>query len=514
MKNKNIYIIGLIALIICGLQSCELKSEMYDEINPQIYPKTERDVRDLVTGNAYTPFHNYNYGGMFNVANGVMLISDMASDYGFCTWGGSVWEPLEFARWTPPVQDIERLYYPWTTFLNGISKMTLTIDRISGVNMDQNRLNQYIAELRCGRGFLAFLLYDLYGPVIVADLETLKNPMDEKILPRLSEEEMREFIVTELTEAAKVLPYSYGKSDADYGRFTKGLCHMVLLKFYMQTQQWNKAITEARELQKPEYKYALVTDKGAEGSAYANIFTFANEKNAETIWSVNCVSGSQVHVWYPHVVPNNLKSSPNGAFAGGWGGYKMTWKFFKTFEENDQRKQTIISEYEDWSGNVYNEANKGQNNSLLDGVIPLKYKIETNNVGIECQTDWIVYRYADVLTLLAEAIVRDGNTITQEAVNLLNEVRIRAGLTAYTLASFSDSRDFLDKLLMERAHEFYYEGCRRQDLIRDGSYVKAMTQKCTDYGQVVLVNENHHRFPLPEPAIIAGQGIIKQNPGY
>ena len=53
---------------------------------------------------------------------------------------------------------------------------------------------------------------------------------------------------------------------------------MVLLKFYMQTKQWDKAITEARELQKPEYKYALVTDKGAERSAYANIFTYANEK--------------------------------------------------------------------------------------------------------------------------------------------------------------------------------------------------------------------------------------------
>ena len=72
---------------------------------------------------------------------------------------------------------------------------------------------------------------------------------------------------------------------------------MVLLKFYMQTKQWDKAITEARELQKPEYKYALVTDKGAERSAYANIFTYANEKNSETIWSVNCLTGYQVHLW-------------------------------------------------------------------------------------------------------------------------------------------------------------------------------------------------------------------------
>ena len=131
-----------------------------------------------------------------------------------------------------------------------------------------------------------------------------------------------------------------------------------------------------------------------------------------------------------------------------------------------------------------------------------------------CQTDWIVYRYADVLTLLAEAIVREGNTVTTEAINLLNQVRTRAGLTAYTASSFSSARDFLDKLLIERAHEFYFEGCRRQDLIRDGSYVATMKQKCTDYGQVSIINENYHRFPIPESAIIAGQGIIKQNPGY
>lgn len=254
MKKLNIYIIGLLTLMLCGIQSCALESEVFDEITPSIYPQTERDVRDLVTGNAYSPFQNYDYGGLYNVANGVMLISDMATEYGFCSWGGWIWEPLEFARWTP--SDEDRIAYPWTNYLKGISKIN------------------------------------------------------------------------------------------------------------------------------------------------------------------------------------------------------------------------------------------------------------------QCQTDWIVYRYADVLTLLAEAIVREGNTVTTEAINLLNQVRTRAGLTAYTASSFSSARDFLDKLLIERAHEFYFEGCRRQDLIRDGSYVATMKQKCTDYGQVSIINENYHRFPIPESAIIAGQGIIKQNPGY
>ena len=49
MKKLNIYIIGLLTLMLCGIQSCALESEVFDEITPSIYPQTERDVRDLVT---------------------------------------------------------------------------------------------------------------------------------------------------------------------------------------------------------------------------------------------------------------------------------------------------------------------------------------------------------------------------------------------------------------------------------------------------------------------------------
>ena len=42
----------------------------------------------------------------------------------------------------------------------------------------------------------------------------------------------------------------------------------------------------------------------------------------------------------------------------------------------------------------------------------------------KCEIDMPIYRYADVLTLLSEAIVRNGNSITQEAIGLLNQVRV------------------------------------------------------------------------------------------
>ena len=151
---------------------------------------------------------------------------------------------------------------------------------------------------------------------------------------------------------------------------------------------------------------------------------------------------------------------------------------------------------------------------MFYGAVPFKYEIDKGTTGEDSEIDYIIYRYADALTLLSEAIVRNGNAVTQEAVDLLNRVRTRAGLSAYAVSDFTNTRDFLDKLLLERGHELYYEGCRRQDLIRDGSYVDAIKRKCAVAGQTTLVNENYYRIPLPQSVIDEGKGQIIQNPGY
>ena len=131
-----------------------------------------------------------------------------------------------------------------------------------------------------------------------------------------------------------------------------------------------------------------------------------------------------------------------------------------------------------------------------------------------------IYRYADVLTLLSEAIVRNGNSITQEAVGLLNQVRVtHGGLKAYQLSDFASVEDFLDKLLEERGHEFYFEGVRRQDLIRHGKFIEAALAKARFAGQPTGKIETkvdgqykYEKFPLPTHLIT--EGLIIQNPGY
>ena len=513
MKMKRITKLIYFALgscLVAGLNtSCELVSENYSEINKSIFPKTEADADAITTSAAYATFKNHAYGGIFNVATGIQIVSDEAGDYGMCNWG---WDHINYANWnTMTISGAGS----WLTvesyaYVNDISKMTLTIDRLNQMNIDDAIRQQYIAELRMGRGWLAYLLYDFYGPIVIADLETLKNPIGEKILPRLSEEEMQTYIETELTEASKVLPANYKKGDANYGRFTAGLAHTVLLKFYMLTKQWDKAEKEGRELMKADYGYELVPE-------YKDIFTLANEKNAEIIWACQCAKGYQEHKWQPHVLPNDYNFTTYLDKMTKWNGYKISWKFMNTFDPADKRLQTIASEYTNKDGLVHNQASDQPNTSsqLYLGAVPLKYEFDPACTGEDSQIDWIIYRYADVLTLTAEAIVRNKGAVTQEAIDLLNEVRTRSlPGQDYSLQDLNTKEKFLTAVLDERGWELYFEGNRRQDLIRHGLFVKAIKEKAASMGKQTLVDENRYRFPIPQSVINEGKGIIVQNPGY
>ena len=270
--KKLLYIL----LIFLPLFGCtNLDSEMYDVINPTIFPQTEEDAEALVTAAAYAPFRSDWYSGIFTVASGgIQIIGDMTTDIGHCNWGDVVWTGVLVPEFTPYTTGVTRFY----DYVNSISKMTLTISRIEGVDMDQTKKDRLIAELRCARGWLAYLLSDWFGPIPVATLEQLENPLQEEILPRPTKEWMVEYIETELKEAIKVLPPVYSASSSDYGRMNAGLAYTVLMKLYMHEGRWSDAVACGRELMKADYGYALQAN-------YEDIFTLANERNSEIIWA-------------------------------------------------------------------------------------------------------------------------------------------------------------------------------------------------------------------------------------
>ena len=91
-----------------------------------------------------------------------------------------------------------------------------------------------------------------------------------------------------------------------------------------------------------------------------------------------------------------------------------------------------------------------------------------SDLAIENDSDinFVVFRYADVLLMLAEALGE-----TPESYDLINEVRNRAGLSDIDAAT---PGTFEEKLLHERRVELAFENHRWPDLKRFGATEKVI----------------------------------------
>jgi hypothetical protein len=114
-------------------------------------------------------------------------------------------------------------------------------------------------------------------------------------------------------------------------------------------------------------------------------------------------------------------------------------------------------------------------------------------------SDWTpVLRYSEVLLSRAEAIVRSGGAVTQQAVDLLNAVRTRAFPTgAYTLASFASPASFYAAVLQERNFEFLGEGMRSFDLMRLGLDIPAKIGLTMGNVGAIAATSSAYIFPIP-----------------
>ncbi|WP_373736634.1 RagB/SusD family nutrient uptake outer membrane protein [Bacteroides heparinolyticus] len=496
MKKRLALYTLAVATAFCS--SCtNLESEMYNVINPNIFPTNESDAKSLVTAAAYTPFRSNWYSGLFTSSQGgIHVIGDLSTDIGNCQWNAQVWPDIITMNFTANSGGVTSIY---TNYINYIGKMTLTMERIANIPMNDATKARLNAELHCGRGWLAYILYDFYGPIQVPSLQQLQNPLSGEVAPRLSKNEMVKFIEDDLKAAIAVLPATYKVSDNDYGRFTKGLAYTVLMKLYMHEKNWGKAVECGRELMKPEYGYKLMEH-------YQDIFTLENEGNAETIWAAICSTTVNKQLWLAHVLSSQYPTKNENIQK--WGGYRVQWAFYNTFNPADERLKVLIGDFVGKDGVRYNEQNPGS--VLMLGAMPMKYGEDPAATGEESQIDWIVYRYADVLTLLSEAIVRQNDVVTQEAIDLLNMVHERAGLKGYKMTDFSDVDTFLNTVLEERGHELWFEGVRRSDLIRYGKYIEYARK----YKNSVTAEEYMNLMPLPQAIIDESKGAIANNPEY
>ena len=499
MANKFIYVLAACAGLLGSTACTDLDSNVYSAYNTSIFPQNEEDVNALLVGGVYAPFRSDRFEGLFCTSNrGVQIYNDMCTDLGDCRWQDVYWFDLINVNFnTNQVEGAPLIYRNNISCLSRMSNIIKTVKEMNSIS-EANK-TELLAQAYCGRGWLAYILYDMFGRIQIPTEESLNNPAENIIVPRSTDEETVKYIEDNLLEAVKYLPKTIPYGNADYGRFTAGAAYTILMHLYMHEQRWAEAVEVGNELMKPDYGYQLVPD-------YKDIFTLENEGNKETIWACTEDHGINIQLWLSEVLPSTYPTK--NPKIQKWNGYRIPWQFYHSYEQGDRRLLTICGKYTSNSGLVYSEANP--RGTLDKGALPIKYGEDPEDTGSGSSIDYIVLRYADVLTLQAEALARKANSVTQEAVDLLNMVRQRAGIPTYKVGDFGSLESFLDAVLTERGHELYFEGWRRSDLIRHGKFIEYAKL----YKKSRTAAPHHVLFPLPQKIINEGRGLVIQNEGY
>jgi len=142
------------------------------------------------------------------------------------------------------------------------------------------------------------------------------------------------------------------------------------------------------------------------------------------------------------------------------------------------------------------------------GIRVMKYSPDFPQYDGVGGNDVLIFRYPDVVLMVAEAMMRKATPDNAGALTLVNNLRAARGaadLPSMTLNSTTNTFAPLT-LLAERARELYWEYVRRTDLIRFGVFTVAWPYKPTDAAKYLL-------FAVPAQALAANPNLT-QNPGY
>lgn len=227
MKRYTLIFLSLVLLL--GSCTKDLVSTDYSEINPNIFPKSASDLEAMVNA-CYYPLRGAWFDGIFSTSErGVMFLSDATTEILHGKYGDQNLATLH--NYNPKDEGFTRYY---DDFYNKISRMTTTIDLIERSTVSDDLKKKAIAEVRCARGLLTYTLFDLYGPLVIAPVDVLKNPLQEQPLSRLSHDEMIAFMEADLEAAAADLPLP---QEADYGRFNKALAKMIDIRLNLHEKK-------------------------------------------------------------------------------------------------------------------------------------------------------------------------------------------------------------------------------------------------------------------------------------
>jgi len=468
-----------------------LEEEVFTEYDPDMFLQDESGIDALLTG-AYARSRIIAY----DHRNYVYMMNEFNTDIAFETGGGLEQDAAPFIQFNWAVNN-SFLNSFWQKMYQAIASANSVIVLTNQITtLDPEKSNRIQAEARFIRASSYYFLYNLFGPTPLIDIPADATPEEieeiGKNTPRADQEEFVNYLVTDLEFAIQHLPME----DALIGRATKGAALGFLMKLYLKEKNWQKVDETSQEIIN-EAQYELYQD-------YTRLFSIEGEANKEFIFRAPCLPQSGFHNNYmAHTFPPNYPIQSNMVNFGAQ--FRTYSAFYKTFDEEDKRRELLIRSYTDNAGRQIELLEDG-NGRALDDVRSFKYWPDPNAVGEAMGNDIVYLRYADVLLSRAEAL-NEISGPNAESIELINVVRQRVSAPLLTLSEYSSKESLRDFLLAERGREFFSEGLRREDLIRHNKFISsAQTRGHTARPHQVI-------YPIPLQQIDANPNL-RQNEGY
>lgn len=536
--KKTIGSILLSAMLTVLMASChKVDVPIRTELTPDVFPQNPTQFIQAA-GPAYAALrggYSLDYWFMQSLSTDESILPARGGNW----YDNQNYIALHYHNWTKD-HGWTNSTWNWLSIVIGTTNQALTI---LDETMPAGAAKQTsLAELKMVRAIAYFMLMDLYGNVPIV---TTYGDFTPK--PNTPRKQVFEFIESEVKASLPNLSAASGVST--YGRANKYTAFALLAKMYLNaevytgTQRYNECIAVCDSVinsglyaVEPRNTYLRMFHPNNGPSFKEFIFAIPYDPAANSLPGTN---GFQYHARYD--VPRSMRnrftlphtpSAPRSTLP----------EFYAYFDDaNDIRNNQWLTGLQfNYNGTpvTVTTTKKGYDQFYTgsDGSAPLTYQVNlTPNIvlrqsvaAFDLGNDEIAWnmgyrnikfypdslstsrnqnndvpflRYADILLMKAEAILRGGAaTMGHTAVSLVNSVRSNR-TTSAPLAAVT-----LDDLYAERAREFAWESWRRNDMIRFGKFEGS-------WGFKTDANPAKRLFPIPTGAMALNPALT-QNPGY
>lgn len=430
-------------LLLLSAVSCKkwLNLQPTDGITGAAYWQTKEQVQASVTGC---------YASLLGSPNGSRSLAEI-----LFLWGELRSDMLATTTFTVPEElDIMNVnilptnsIVNWRSVYQTINYCNTVIDFAPQVlgkdqTFTQDALNKNIAEVKALRALMYFYLVRSFGDVPLK-LKATSSDKDIEQIPKTSKDSVLIQILQDLSEAEPIVAITYGDRASDKGRITKYTINAIQADVYLWVENYAGCIAACNKIINSS-QFGLID--GTNANTWFNTL-YVNGNSNESIFEFQFDNQRQ-NTFYPllGVVSRHLAANP-----------LVLTDVFPTDFVN-------LPPLTDIRGDG---ASVRSTDNMIWKYSGLSNDNRTQRASTQYSAHWLVYRYADILLMKAEATNQLNNG--QEAIDLVTRIRNRASAVAgnNTSPSPSDKNAVNDFILDERRREFAYEGKRWYDLLRN-----------------------------------------------